>query len=178
MQVVWDEIVLARAEPAGAVGRVTPLAVGGATLAHRGFMKEVRPPEGTPVGYDDSRTEPVVVSKWKGNLTKLGDVTELLRGPDDRLVLCGPGDEVTVRFDAAGLPPLPAGWERSFVLRTFGYCKDTAPTTVTGGRVGPEPFRGMANYPPDLTKDRPPATWSTDREVWHTRPASERRNER
>ena len=168
MQVFWDEIVLARAEPAAGVGTVTPLGVAGATLAHRGFIKEVRPPEGTPVGYDDGQTEAVAVTKWKGHLTRLGDVTPLLAAADDRFVLCGPGDEVTVRFDAAKLPPLPPGWERSFVLRTWGYCKDTSPTTVTGGEVGPLPFRGMPSYP-DFGGVRPPAT---DAAEWHTRPAS------
>ncbi|MBX9585231.1 MAG: FG-GAP-like repeat-containing protein [Gemmataceae bacterium] len=172
MQVFWDEIVLARAEPAEGVGRVTPLGVTEATLAHRGFMKEVRPPAGTPVGYDDSATEPVAVTKWKGWLTRLGDVTPLLAAADDRLVLCGPGDEVTVGFDAQALPPLPAGWERTFVLRTFGYCKDTSPTTVTGGDVWPLPFRAMGNYPPDFDKVKRPKTHSGDCDEWHTRPAS------
>lgn len=170
MQVYWDEVVLARPEPAATVGTVTPLGVADATLAHRGFMKEVRPPSGTPVGYDDGQTEAVGVTKWKGNLTRLGDVTSLLTAADDRFVLCGPGDEVTVGFDAATLPPLPAGWERSFVLRTWGYCKDTSPTTVTGGEVGPLPFRGMPNYP-DFGGAKPPRT---DADRWHTRPAGGR----
>jgi len=65
---------------------------------------------------------------------------------------------------------LPAGWTRSFVLRTHGYCKDTATTTVTGGAVGPLPFRAMPNYPHFGTA-RPPAA-GADR--WHTRPASGR----
>ena len=92
--------------------------------------------------------EPVAVTRWAGRLTKLGDVTDLLRAADDRFVLCGPGDELTVRFDAAGLPEVPAGWRRSFVLRTWGYCKDTAPFTATGSTVEPLPFRAMRNYPP------------------------------
>ncbi|MBX9628195.1 MAG: FG-GAP-like repeat-containing protein [Gemmataceae bacterium] len=167
MQVFWDQVWLAQAEPAGTGRTVTPLPVVGASLAHRGFMKEVRPPEGTPVAYDDGQTESVAVTKWRGSFTRLGDVTELLTATDDRFVLCGPGDEITVRFDAAKLPPLPAGWERSFVLRTAGYCKDTAPTTVTGGRVGPLPFRKMPNYP-DFGGVKPP---ETDAAKWQTRPA-------
>ena len=47
-------------------------------------------------------------------------LTELLRDVDDRFVLFGPGDEVTVHFDAQGLPELPEGWKRSFVLRASG----------------------------------------------------------
>ncbi|MDY3555204.1 FG-GAP-like repeat-containing protein [Gemmata sp. JC717] len=170
MQVFWDQIYLAPAEEAAATGRVTPLDVSRADLAPRGFMQEVYPDGRRPVAYDDAKTEPVPVLKWGGNLTKLGEVTDLLHRPDDRFVLCGPGDEITARFDATRLPPLPAGWVRSFVLRTRGYCKDTATTTVTGGTVGPLPFRAMPNYP-DFGSVKPPAT---DADRWHTRPAAGR----
>ena len=139
-----------------------------ADLAHRGFMKEVLPDGRPPVAYDDARTDPLVATRWKGKLTKLGDVTELLTKGDDRFALCGPGDEVTVRFDATKLPELKTGWKRSFVLKSQGYCKDTSTTTVTGGTVEPLPFRGMPNYP-EYGDVKPPAT---DAAMWHTRPAS------
>jgi hypothetical protein len=42
---------------------------------------------------------------------------------------------------------LPAGWTRSFVLRTSGYCKDCAPFTATGETIEPLPFRAMKKYP-------------------------------
>jgi hypothetical protein len=48
-----------------------------------------------------------------------------LRDRDDRFVLFGANDMLTVRFDAGKLPPLPQRWTRSFVLRTWGYSKDT-----------------------------------------------------
>ncbi len=170
MQVYWDQVYLARAEDASAVGAVTTLDVARADLAARGFMQEVYPDGRPPVAYDDAKTEPVAVHKWKGRLTRLGDVTDLLRAADDRFVLCGPGDEVTVRFDATKLPVLPKDWTRSFVLRTRGYCKDTSTTTVTGGAVGPLPFRAMPNYPA-FGAATPPAT---DAAEWHTRPAGGR----
>jgi hypothetical protein len=170
MQVYWDQVYLARAEEFGAVARVTELDPAAAELAARGFMQEVYPDGRPPVAYDDAKTEPVLVTRWEGKLTKLGDVTDLVRAADDRFVLCGPGDEITLRFDARALPDLPAGWQRSFVLRTQGYCKDTSVTTVTGGRVGPLPFRGMPNYP-DFGPAKSPAT---DADRWHTRPAGGR----
>ena len=163
-QVYWDHVFVARAE---AVNAVVSLDVASAVLTARGFVQEVYPNGRPPVAYDDSKTEPLAVTQWKGNLTRLGDVTELLRAADDRFVLCGPGDEITVRFDATKLPTLKAGWARSFVLRTRGYCKDTSPTTVTGGEVGPLPFRAMPNYP-HFGSAPPP---STDAAEWHTRPA-------
>jgi hypothetical protein len=164
MQVFWDDIYLA---PASDPETVTTLDVTRADLAARGFMQEVYPDGRPPVAYDDAKTEPVATTKWKGKLTKLGDVTDLLTKFDDRFVLCGPGDEITVRFDATKLPELKPGWKRSFVLKSQGYCKDTSTTTVTGGTVGPLPFRGMPNYP-DFGSVKPPAT---DADKWHTRPA-------
>jgi tetratricopeptide (TPR) repeat protein len=163
MQVFWDDIYLAPAEDVQGV----TLDVKRADLAARGFMKEVLPDGRPPVAYDDSQTDPLVATWWKGKLTKLGDVTELLTQFDDRFVLCGPGDEITVRFDATKRPELKPGWKRSFVLKSHGYCKDTSTTTATGGQVGPLPFRGMPNYP-QFGDAKPPAT---DAEKWHTRPA-------
>jgi len=167
MQIYCDQIFLAATEPIERIKQTT-LNVSRADLANRGFMQEIHPDGRLPVAYDDSKTEAVAVTRWKGNLTRLGDVTELVTAVDDRFVLCGPGDEITVRFDAKSLPPLPTGWQRSFVLRTHGYCKDTSTTTVTGGEVGPLPFRAMPNYP-DFGNVQPPAT---DAARWHTRPAS------
>ena len=169
-QIYWDQAFLARADDAAVIGKVTALDVAHADLAHRGFMQEVYPDGRPPIAYDDAKTESVPVTKWKGNLTRLGDVTELLRAADDRFVLCGPGDEIIVTFDATKLPELPAGWKRSFVLQTRGYCKDAAPTTATGGQVGPLPFRAMKNYP-DFGGMIPP---TTDADRWQTRPASGR----
>jgi len=167
MQVYWDQIWLAPAEDLATTTKVHSLAPLVANLEYRGFVQEVYPDGKPPVSYDDAKTEAVTVNKWKGNLTRLGDVTELLKSFDDRLAICGPGDEVTVEFDATKLPPVPAGWTRSFVLRSSGYCKATAPTTATACEVGPLPFKAMKNYPEFGAP--PPAT---DAAKWHTRPAS------
>jgi hypothetical protein len=116
----------------------------------------------------------VAVTKWRGRLTRTGDVTELLATDDDRHVICGPGDEVTAEFDASSLPPLPRGWKRSFVLRSWGYCKDAAPTTVTGGSVGPLPHRAMPRFPYDPAKEPLPAALTDYDRIWNTRPAGGR----
>ena len=167
LQIYWDQVFVGVVEEPAAVTQLKPQSV---VLSHPGFVQEVRTNGKLPQAYDPERFEPVAVTKWAGKLTKLGDVTELTADVDDRFVLCGPGDEVTVTFDPAALPKLPAGWKRSFVLRTHGYCKDTSPTTVTGGQVGPLPFRGMGNYPP--AEPRPKAI--PDDAAWHTRPAGGR----
>ena len=165
MQVYWDQLFLA---PISNVEqRTTELNIAAAELSAPGFMHEVSGRPRQPVGYNYQRLDAVPVSRWHGRLTKLGDVTELLAAIDDRVAICGPGDEVTLRFDAKGLPPLPAGWTRRFVLRTWGWCKDAAPFTATGSQIGPLPFRGMKQYPPGPEEKYP---HPGDLPTWHTRP--------
>jgi hypothetical protein len=147
MQIYWDQIVLARQTPAADL-QTHQLPMATAVLRHRGFAQEILPDGKLPIVYDDERLEPVPMAKWSGSLTRLGDVADLLRDHDDRFVLCGPGDEIEIAFDASKLPPLREGFTRSFVLRTWGYCKDSSLFTVTGALVHPLPFRGMDNYPP------------------------------
>ena len=137
-------------------------------------MQEVMPNGKPPIEYNNDRTEPVSATKWHGKLTRTGDVTALLTEVDDRFVLAGPGDEITIEFDATKLPDLKPGHVRSFVLRTNGYCKDTAPFTQTGGHVGPLPYRNMTSYPDgafDRTK-APDQQGTYDRE-WNTRSAGQ-----
>ena len=82
-----------------------------------------------------------------GRYTRQGDVRELLLRSDDMFVVSRPGDQISLSFNASALPPLPAGWTRSFVLRTWGYCKDATPFTTTGGTIEPLPFRAMSGFP-------------------------------
>jgi hypothetical protein len=156
MQIYWDQAFIAvgcrtvtpgKTPPADGA-RATRLEVGSATLSPCGIMQEYSPDGRPPTQYDHDRYESVPLVRLAGRMTRFGDVAELLRTVDDRFVIFGPGDEVSVRFDAKALPPLAAGWKRSFVLRTRGYCKDTGPFTATGRTVEPLPFRTMRNYPP------------------------------
>lgn len=157
MEVYWDQVFVApllQRIPARTLTfrndsgvRVTPLDVQAASLAARGFLQEYSPDGRLPRLYDYHRLESVPFSQLAGRLTRFGDVTELLQRQDDRFVIFGPGDEVTIRFDARNLSPLPPGWTRSFVLRTWGYCKDCGPFTATGATIEPLPFRAMSTYP-------------------------------
>ena len=174
LQIYWDQIQFGTVEPQTNV-RTQTLAASVAKLHHRGFAQEFSPNGKPPIAYDYDRTEPVATTHWQGRLTRLGDVMELLQTEDDRFVLCGPGDEIAIEFDASALPPVASGNVRSFVLRTAGYCKDTSPFTKTAGRVGPLPFRGMASYPDGATdrKLAPRVQEEYDR-TWNTRPAGGR----
>jgi hypothetical protein len=161
LHVYWDQAFVAAKcqrvvdQPPGASAkgkddevRATALEVGSAALEPCGLFQEFSPDGKLPTLYDHDRHESVPVARLAGKLTRYGDVTELLRDRDDRFVIFGPGDALTVKFDARALPPLPESWKRSFVLRTWGYCKDAAPFTAAGGTIEPLPFGAMKNYPP------------------------------
>ncbi len=158
MHVCWDQafvaadcrIISPEAKPLpngrGSV-RTTCLEVNQATLAVGHIPAEYSPDGRLPKLYDYHRGDDVPMVGQSGRRTRFGEVTELLHQRDDRFVIFGPGDDLTVRFDAASLPPLPPRWKRSFVLRTAGYCKDTALSTAHGSMVEPLPFQAMRNYP-------------------------------
>jgi hypothetical protein len=78
-----------------------------------------------------------------GLYTRLGDVRDLLPAADDRFVVMKSGDCVRLEFDASGLPELPAGWERDYVIVLDGWEKDADKNTVAGQTVEPLPFHGQ-----------------------------------
>ena len=82
-----------------------------------------------------------------GQLTRYGDVTELLLNADDKYVIMTHGDEVHMEFDAEVLPPLPKGWVRDYFLYADGWIKDGDLNTAFGATVEPLPFHGMSGYP-------------------------------
>jgi hypothetical protein len=127
--------------------RATSLEVHQATLEPGHIPAEYSPDGRQPKLYDYHLADDVMLVGQTGRMTRFGEVTELLHERDDRFVIFGPGDDLTVCFDAASLPPLPPGWKRSFVLRTAGYCKDTALSTAHGSTIEPLPFAAMRSYP-------------------------------
>jgi hypothetical protein len=59
----------------------------------------------------------------------------------------GSGDELRLRFPAASLPVLTAGWRRDFLLFVDGWAKDGDANTAYSQAVQPLPFHGMSQYP-------------------------------
>jgi hypothetical protein len=114
-----------------------------------------------PEGYDYSAV--TTTPRWPtmfGRFTRYGEATPLLADHDDRMVVMGPGDELTIEF-AAPTEPVPDGWERDFVLTNIGYDKDADLNTIYGQSSEPFPFRAMSRYPfspddqvPDSTEHR------------------------
>ena len=122
--------------------------------------------------YDYDYVDPAPLARMSGKLTRYGDVACLLQADVDRFCVVGPGDEARLEFEAAGLPPLLAGWTRAYVLRAFGYCKDADPFTATSDTIEPLPWRGMPAFPFAAGVTRP-ATQAHDDYLreFQTRPA-------
>ena len=147
MRIYWDRILVEMSDlPAPtAIARLEPL---DASLRWRGFSAEVSPDGREPFSYDYARTSPT--SPWKlmpGRYTREGDVRELLTGVDDLFVVSRPGDGIALAFDATRLPPLRAGWTRTFLLYANGYSKEMDPHSSSPDALGPLPFHGMTQYP-------------------------------
>lgn len=153
MEIAWDEVVFTVDEPRPDV-RQQSLELLAADLHYRGFSARLLHPKNGPDRYDyeNVSTEP----RWPpmmGRFTRYGDVMELVQSEDDRLVVMGAGDEMTVRFKA---PPPPAeGFQRTFVLHNVGWDKDADLNTVLGETVEPLPFRAMKQYPYEPDQSAP-----------------------
>ena len=172
MEVFWDQIFLGEdvAHDKLAVHTMRPLV---AELRPLGYPREYSPDGRHPALYDYHRLEKGLAFKnLTGDYTRFGDVRPLLDAVDDQFVIMGRGEEVALEFDANSLPALPAGWSRTLVLHSDGYCKDMDLYTALPDTVEPLPFHAMRNYPP-----REPARDSKEyllyRNRWNTRRVSD-----
>jgi len=147
LEIYVDEVYIA---PLGdAPARVTRVAASHADLHHGGYPREFSADGRLPRLYDyTSIDRSYVFRNMRGLYTRYGDVAELLGDADDRYVVMGRGEEMTVKFDAAAFPPLAEGMTRSFILDTDGYCKDMDLYTAEPDTVEPLPFHAMSAYPP------------------------------
>lgn len=160
MRIYWDAARVAVADRS-ASPVLTRLAPAGATLRWRGFSALASRTEPLTFDYD----QVTATSPWKqmpGRYTREGDVRELVADVDDRFVVSRPGDEVALRFDAAALPTVRTGWERTFLLHSHGFSKEMDVNSASPDQAWPLPRRGMTTYP-DLTarQDEPEPEWVT-----------------
>jgi len=174
LRLYWDSIRLAvDADDAPLV--TTALEPLSADLWQRGFSRGHMLAGGHDLEWftwDELETEP----RWNqhpGLYTKLGETLPLVSSIDDRFVILGAGDALTVRFDATKAPPLPEGWRRDFLVFLDGWAKDRDPNTLEALYVEPLPFHGMSGYP-----YRPDEHYPDDEEhrayrrEWNTRAAT------
>lgn len=169
----WDALRLAVGDRWGEQ-RLTRLEPVSAQLWERGFS--------APIVTDDE-TQPerfdwevmARLARWNqhpGDYTRFGECQPLLTAIDDRFIIMGSGDALTLRFDATSVPELAEGFERSFLVFLDGWAKDRDPNTVEALHVEPLPFHGMRSYPygEDQAFPSGPVHEAWRRE-WNTRPA-------
>jgi tetratricopeptide (TPR) repeat protein len=146
LEIYWDQVLIDQS--AGAEARTAELPLTLATLHFRGYPTQI---EGTSPGdldYDYDRvslTGPF--QHQRGNYTRMGDVTGLLKSIDDRYVIFGSGEEIAAEFDAAKLPALPAGWKRDYFFYANGFVKDMDWWDASPFTVAQLPFHAMSAYP-------------------------------
>ena len=146
--VYWDEIFLINDARAPRL-RLTPLNAQAADVHFRGFSRAVI--DRTASSRSNFFTMkccrfPIGIQR-AGFYTRYGDVVPLVRKADDRMVVMGSGDEMSLEFPADSLPALPAGWTRDFLLLVDGWAKDADANTAFSESVRPLPFHAMSEYP-------------------------------
>ncbi len=146
LQIYWDQVLIDNNAEAEARTSEVPLAT--ATLHFRGYPKQIEGASPGDLNYDYDRlslTGPF--QHQRGNYTRVGDVTELVKSIDDRYVIFGIGEEIAAEFDAAKLPALAAGWKRDYFFYANGYVKDMDWWDASPFTVAQMPFHGMSAYP-------------------------------
>ena len=145
-EIYWDSAFFTVDEsPATLTQTELPLAK--ADIHFRGYSRSYYPTPNSPELYDYDTLQ--TNREWPamgGMFTRYGDVRELLTATDDRLVIIGAGDEITLEFDVPTDAP-PPGWKRDFLIYNVGWDKDCDRNTVTGHDVEPLPFNAMSRYP-------------------------------
>jgi hypothetical protein len=146
--VYWDEIALVENASHPEV-RLTEMNAGEADLHFRGFSKVVVDPQRQqPEQFVYSQVS--MLSNWNptpGHYTRYGNVQPLVTDVDDRLIVMGSGDELSLAFPATALPALKPGWSRDFLLLVDGWAKDADANTAFSQSVTPLPFHAMSAYP-------------------------------
>ncbi|MFN0060451.1 MAG: FG-GAP-like repeat-containing protein [Planctomycetota bacterium] len=171
MEIYWDEIFAAPVERVAARAggsREQVVELKSASLRWGGYPREFSDDGALPATYHyELRDAHLSYKSMQGGVTRYGETRALLQEVDDEFAIVGGGDELLLHFDSAGLPPLAAGWRRTFLLETHGYCKDIDTLTAAATTVEPLPFRSMTNYPPPATERGPDRTQYVNE--WNTR---------
>ncbi len=152
MELYWDRAFFT-VDETDAETRSLDCPLAAADLHYRGFSRRIYADNSlfrnghAPEGYDyDSVTTDPRWNEMLGRFTRYGEAADLLASQDDRMIVMGPGDELTVEFKAPA-EATPAGWKRDFVLYNVGWDKDADLNTVYGQSSEPYPFKAMTKYP-------------------------------
>lgn len=151
--------------------RVSVLAPVGADLRPRGFSQLHRSIDGYETFDYQSVLQTAPWDQHPGTYTRFGAVDDLVGDADDRYVIFGTGDELSIRF-AGELPAVPPGWRRDYLIYLNGWVKDGDINTLHGDQVEPLPFHGMSTYPYAASESYPDdAEHQAFLDMYITRPA-------
>ena len=154
LEIFWDQVLIDNNPEAETHATDVPLTL--ATERFRGYPTQIEGKSPGDLDYDYDRlslTGPF--QHQRGNYTRLGDVTRLVSGIDDRYAIFGSGEEIAVEFDAAKLPPLKQNWKRDYFFYANGYVKDMDWWDAMPFTVSQLPFHQMSKYPYPSTETFP-----------------------
>ncbi len=146
LEIFWDQVLIDNHRQAES--RTTEVPLASATLHFRGYPLQIEGASPGDLDYNYNRvslTGPF--QHERGNYTRMGDVTELVKDIDDRFAIFGSGDEIAAEFDASRLPALPAGWKRDYFFYANGFVKDMDWWDGSPFTVAQMPFHKMSTYP-------------------------------
>jgi len=146
LEIYWDQVLIDNNAEAESHIAEVPLSM--ATLHFRGYPTQIEGASPGDLDYDYDRvslTGPF--QHQRGNYTRMGDVTELLKSIDDRYVIFGSGEEIAAEFDATRLPALAAYWKRDYFFYANGFVKDMDWWDASPFTVAQLPFHKMSAYP-------------------------------
>lgn len=143
-EIHWDRIALME-KTGEARTKIVMLPPSKTDLHWRGFSEFADLPWDWPLTPDYRKVN--ADPKWRitpgGWCTRYGAVDELIARQDEGLAILNGGDELTLEFAAADLPPKPEGFAREFFIYTDGWDKDSDFHVKTGTTVEPLPWHGM-----------------------------------
>jgi len=146
LEIYWDQVLIDNSAEADTRTTEVPLAL--ATERFRGYPTQIDGKSPGDLDYDYDRvslTGPF--QHQRGSYTRLGDVTALVKGVDDRYAIFGSGEEIATEFDATKLPALPPHWKRDYFFYANGYVKDMDWWDAMPFTVAQMPFHKMSAYP-------------------------------
>ncbi len=169
LEIFWDQVLIDQSSNAEAHTTEVPLAA--ATLHFRGYPRQIEGPSPGDLDYDYDRislTGPF--QHERGNYTRVGDVTSLVTGIDDRFAIFGSGEEIATEFDASKLPSLLPHWKRDYFFYANGFVKDMDWWDGSPFTVAQLPFHAMSTYPYPDTEKYPDDPQSLDYQLnWNDR---------
>jgi Tfp pilus assembly protein PilF len=169
LEIYWDQVLIDQSSDAEAKTAELPLAV--ATEHFRGYPLQIDGASPGDLDYDYDRvslTGPF--QHQRGNYTRLGDVTELVKGIDDRYAIFGSGEEIAIEFDATKLPALRDHWKRDYFFYANGFVKDMDWWDASPFTVAQLPFHGMSAYPYPASEKFPDDTDAVNYQLnWNDR---------